>query len=85
MLIQHLTIHQLSAALGKFTAKTSSAVFDAFVARENIDSPQKSVPCATRTFPNEVIIFPYFDGVRVAQLMKLVVGDNDIAGYPVPS
>jgi hypothetical protein len=27
---------------------------------------------------------PHLDGMRVAKLMKLVVGGNDIAGYPCP-
>jgi hypothetical protein len=83
MLIEHLTI-DLSAALANSWQKTSSAVFEAFTARENIDSPQNSVPCATPYMPPTSSAFPDFDGVRVAKLMKLVVGGNDIAGYPCP-
>jgi hypothetical protein len=84
MLVEHLTIDQRPPRWANAWQKTSSAVFEALTARENIDSPQNSVPCATPYMPPTSSAFPHFDGVGIAKLMQLVVGGNDIAGYPCP-
>ena len=83
VLIQHLAIHQPSAASGKFLAKHQQRGFRRIrgAGEHRLAAEQRALRHAVHS-ADEVILFPYFNRVRVAQLMKLVVGDNDIAGYP---
>jgi hypothetical protein len=83
MLIQHLTIINCPPRWANSWQKTSSAVFEALTARENIDSPQNSVPCATPYMPPARLL-PDFNGMRI-KLMQTVVGGNDIRVIHVPS
>lgn len=85
MLIEDLTIDQVSAALREFLAENEQRGFrGVHRAREHrLAAKQRPLRHAVHA-ADEYAVFPYFDGVSVAKLMKLVVGGNNIAGYPRP-